>query len=109
MIDSTYAKDDQHVFQYGQIVQDLQSHCLQSATAYNNESMMMQPVSSMYSISTDGASMQVPTYEVRDFKVFFDNQYVPGARWIDFTDLGQGYGMFFSICRDLLLVDFDSF
>ncbi len=38
-------------------------------------------------------SMQMPFYEVRDFKVFFGNQYLPDARWSDFKDLGHGYGL----------------
>jgi hypothetical protein len=38
-------------------------------------------------------SMQMPSYEVRDFKVFFGNQYLPDARWLDFKDLGHGYGL----------------
>jgi hypothetical protein len=42
-------------------------------------------------------SMQMPSYEVHDFKVYFGNQYLPDARWSDFIDLGQGYGMFLFI------------
>lgn len=41
--------------------------------------------------------MQMASYEVHDFKVFFSNQYLPDARWSDFIDLGQGYGMFLFI------------
>ena len=36
--------------------------------------------------------MQIPSYQVHNFKVFFGNQYLPQAEWVMFKDLGQGYG-----------------
>jgi len=42
---------------------------------------------------SSGIPLQTPTYEVRDFKVFFGNQYLPDAKSSDFQNLGQGYGL----------------
>ena len=38
-----------------------------------------------------------PSNHVRDSRVYFNNQYVPHARWSDFQDLGQGYGLLSNI------------
>lgn len=38
--------------------------------------------------------MQIPSYDVRDYKIFFGNQYVADAKWSEFKDLGYGYGLF---------------
>lgn len=73
LIDKTYAKDHQNVFQYGQIVGTLQPSPF-------HESMTNSTLSS------------IPSYEIRDFKVFFGEKHLPDARWIDFTNLGHGYG-----------------
>ncbi len=78
IIGNCYAKDYQHVFQYGQIIDNLHPQYFQPPITYPMH----------VSIPADNTS-----YKIQDFKVFFDNQYVPHARWIDFTNLGQGYGM----------------
>jgi hypothetical protein len=95
VIGNTYAKDYQHVFQYGQIIENFQSHCFHPPT---NEFLMTQPMNATYpmqmSMPVGGVPMPIPSYKIQDFKVFFDNEHVPDARWIDFTNLGQGYGMF---------------
>lgn len=98
IIDDTHAKDYQHVFQFGRIIESLQSHLSRSsvAAASNRESM-----NSMYSMSMDTSihmpMVSVPTqmssYEIHDFIVFYAGKYVPEARWIDFTNLGHGYGI----------------
>jgi hypothetical protein len=84
VVGNTYAKDNQHVFQYGKIVEGLVSHSFEPPLISNNRTMIVQP-------------MDIPSYEVRDFKVFFGTQYLSTARWIDFTDLGQGYGLSISL------------
>jgi hypothetical protein len=102
VINDTYAKDYQHAFQYGQILENLPPDCFQPPTNCNCQSMTTQPMNSVYPMHMNaqmcmpmgGTSMEIPSYEVRDFKVFFGNQYLPDARWIDFTNLGQGYGMY---------------
>lgn len=73
LIDKTYAKDHQYVFQYGQIIENLQCQVFHSTTNTTQSSTL--------------------SYEIRDFDVFFGDQHLPNARWIDFTNLGHGYGM----------------
>jgi hypothetical protein len=104
MIDDTYARDHQHVFHNGHIVEGLQPHCFSSSTASNSESVIMQSISSIYPMPMDSVSTQMPSYEIRDFKVFFGNQYLSDARWIDFTDLGQGYGIFSLLSLKLFII-----
>ncbi|CAF1426692.1 unnamed protein product [Adineta steineri] len=87
--DNTYAKDYQYVFQHGRIVANLQPYNSQSPINCNSGTISKQSTNSsgMSRISTHKTS-----YEIQDFKVYFNDQYVSDARWIDFTDLGQGYG-----------------
>jgi len=97
IIGNAYAKDYQHVFQYGQIVETLQPPSCQPPTNYNSELMTTQPMHMDTHMCMPIGGVPTPpmtSYEVRDFKVFFGNEYVPDARWIDFTNLGQGYGMY---------------
>jgi hypothetical protein len=105
VIDDKYAEDYQHIFQYGRIIEGLRPHHSQPSTTCNSESMIMQPMNSTYTMQTDAqmcmpmssVPTQMPSYEVRNFKVFFGSQFLPDARWIDFTILGQGYGMLSSL------------
>jgi hypothetical protein len=98
VIGNTYAKDYQHVFQYGQIIENPQPQFFQPSSI--NESMIRQPINSIYPMQmsipvSDVSSTAIPSYKIQDFKVFFGNEYVSDARWIDFTNLGQGYGICF--------------
>jgi hypothetical protein len=105
VIDDTYAEDYQHVFRYGRIIEGFRPRCCQPSTTCNSESMIMQSMNSMYTMQTDAhmcmpmssVPTQMSSYEVRDFKVFFGSQLLPDARWIDFTNLGLGYGMLSSL------------
>ena len=72
LIGETHAKDHQYVFQYGQIVETLQPPPFDS--------------------TTNSTAISIPAYEIRDFEVFFGEKHLPNARWIDFTNLGHGYG-----------------
>ncbi|CAF0983573.1 unnamed protein product [Adineta ricciae] len=93
VMDNSYARDHQHVFQHGRIVANLQSQNTQVSLNRNEAcAMPTQSVTSMNSMYAPDATSNVLSYEIKDFKVFFNTQYVVDARWIDFTDLGHGYG-----------------
>ena len=89
VVGNNYAKDYQHVFQYGQIVEHLQPQLFQSPVVQPSPIAPMQ-----MSLPVGGGSTAIPSYRVQNFQVFFGDEYVPSARWIDFTSLGQGYGRF---------------
>lgn len=117
VLGNTYSKDRNRVYQNGRVVEGLQPFGFQPPT--NTGPMMMAPsypmqmwpqmnmqmgmmptqmAPNMRAPMPMGAmSMQIPSYEVRDFKVFFGDQYIPDARWINFTDLGHGYGLSSSV------------
>ena len=93
VMDNSYAKDHQYVFQHGRIVANLHPQNTQVSLNRNEAcAMATQPVTSMNSMNTPDVTPNMLSYEIKDFKVFFNTQYVAAARWIDFTDLGQGYG-----------------
>lgn len=90
VVGNTYAKDLHHVFQYGQIIDGLNPFGFQPPTQQMNSTMnFAQPFA---------YPMQMPSYVVKGFNVFFGQQIVSDAQWVGFKDLGNGYGLlcFFS-------------
>jgi len=76
VLQNNYARDRFHVFHHGRIIERVQSQ---------------SSLNSCYP-SQSQSSTSIPSYDIQDFKVFFGDQYVSDARWIDFTNLGHGYG-----------------
>ena len=68
-IGNGYARDARHMFLYGQIIKHISFNDIQ----LNN-------------------STQTASYETHRFQVFFLGKIVPTANWINFLDLGYGYG-----------------
>ncbi|UJR15259.1 hypothetical protein I4U23_002214 [Adineta vaga] len=93
VMDNSYAKNHRYVFQHGRIVANRQPHSFQTPINPDETcNISTQPIASMHLMPVSSVSSNTLTYEIRDFKVFFNNGHVTDARWIDFMDLGQGYG-----------------